>query len=120
VQPSGRLGNAQMYEYVQPQEAGEAFENQQRLRAVAPIERVVVDISAGSKHSDGASSIPDKDIRRAVKAAMADGWELERKGDGHWTLHKGQHKVGVAGTPKNPSAAAIRILRLVRDAQVAS
>lgn len=56
---------------------------------------------------------PNKDIRKAIKEAQNEGWTLERSsGGGHrWgTLRCGFGcKIGIWGTPRQPTTSAKRI-----------
>jgi hypothetical protein len=117
VRPAGKVFGKPAYEYVKPTDAGEKFEAQRKhqLHAVesvataAPKRGTVMGVSKGG----GAEPIPNKDIRKAVAAAIRNGWDLERKGDGHWKLTKpGLPSVSVAGTPSNPTGTADMIRRL--------
>lgn len=117
VQGAGRSLGQTLYQYVKPTEAGGAFEQQRALR-------VVPDESVGTTRSlpvAGTGSMPwdaiaAKPVREAVRDACRAGWQLKKKGDGHWNLIKDGRKVGVAGTPANPDGAADVIRRATRRA----
>lgn len=119
VAPYGRLGRTPMFTYKKPDDAGAAFKAQRRLHTVDPVDVGPTRAYSGPVAGTGshpADVISHPAVRKVVKAAIADGWTLRAKGDGHWDLVKDGSKVGVASTPKNPTAAAVRIARLVRGA----
>lgn len=115
VKADGRSLGQKLYVYCKPTDAGAAFETQHRLRPVgedfstddAPLRGVAV-AGTGSRPED---AIVAKPVRAAVRGAIAAGWTLHPKGDGHWSLRKGDQEVGVAGTPKNPDGTAQLIRR---------
>jgi hypothetical protein len=56
-----------------------------------------------------------------MRDAMGEGFTLEPKGDGHYTLVKGTERIPVPSTPKNPDGTAKRIraqMRQTRSRQV--
>jgi hypothetical protein len=120
-----RFAGQKIYEYVPPKDPGEGFKVQQAQRARLG-ERVDPYIAqlmrqpertqpvAGTGKNQGYTEISAKPVRDAVKWAMGMGWDLVRKGDGHWDLVKGDAKIGVAGTPSNAYGAADIIKRAVR------
>jgi hypothetical protein len=120
VKPDGRLGKAPMYSYIKPTEAGAAFDIQ-KLRAVEVAEIVATSRPSSAPvpgtGSHPADVIAAAAVRRVVKKAIANGWRLQAKGDGHYSLRKGSAEVGVAGTPKNPTGAAAVIERMMRNAE---
>lgn len=117
VSPAGKLGRSPMYAYVKPEDAGAGFDAQQRLRITEDIggpTRTYTGPVAGTG-SHPADVIASTAVRKVVKDAIAQGWQLRPKGDGHFNLVKDGFKVGVAGTPKNPTGAAAVIARQVRN-----
>lgn len=118
VVPAGRLGRSPMYAYVKPHEAGAGFDAQQRLRitdTIGATGRTYTGPVAGTG-SHPADVIASTAVRQVVRRAIGDGWQLMPKGDGHYNLVKDGVKVGVAGTPKNPTGAAAAIARQLRNA----
>jgi hypothetical protein len=115
-----RFGKQKIYEYVPPEGPGKAFEAQQRLRAVpdTPVRGHQAVVGSGRQPLD---MIAHKSVKAAVREAMGEGFTLEPKGDGHYTLVKGTERIPVPSTPKNPDGTAKRIraqMRQTRSRQV--
>jgi hypothetical protein len=116
-----RVFGSPLYEYVKPTDAGDAFHAQQFHRPY-----LVEDVGVGASSLAGSATtgtgrpayemIAAKEVREACKQAMLQGWKLTKKGDGHFLLQKDGRRLGVAGTPKNPSGTADLILRSIRKA----
>jgi hypothetical protein len=119
VRPAGRAMGKALFEHIKPNDPGEAFETQRRLRVVGEpsvaTEAQPHGTVAGVSRSGGSDSLPDKVVREAVKAAERKGWELRPKGDGHYVLVKGARRVPVSSTPRNPDGSADIIRRMTRD-----
>lgn len=114
VKPDGRLGQRQLWAYVPPAGPGKAFEAQQRLRvADEPPPVAGQDIKQSIL-----SMVSDKEIKKVVREALADGWELVRVGGKHpLALVKPGHKqVGISSSPTNSDHAARAIRRQLRAA----
>lgn len=101
------------YRFQKPNEGpGEAFEHQQRLRAVpdAP-QRAATGAVAVAGTGKTLLSALAKEVRPIVADAMKDGWELRARGDGHFELRKGKAHITVVGTPRNAGNAANQVRR---------
>lgn len=116
VRPDGSWAGRQMWAYVAPDGPGEAFKAQQRLRVVEPSLTPGGSGGAGDVKQSILSMISDKEIKKAVRDALADGWELAHVGGKHpLALVKDGHRdVTIASSPKNSGDAAKAIRRQVR------
>lgn len=116
----GKLGVTPTFKYIKPTDTGNAFKNQQDKPLKLAPELAVVDREADPmKMPDGVIagtgntliSAMNGDTKKAVKAAVVDGWTLLEAGSGHFYLSKGYERVRVSKTPQNDSTHAQRVRR---------
>jgi Mn-dependent DtxR family transcriptional regulator len=106
----GKWGKERVYGYVPPAGPGKAFEVQQKLRLVEGPTRTYGGPVAGTgKKGQLYEQVADPSVRAAVREAMGEGYTLERKGDGHFTLVRGVSRITVPSTPLSGDGAAKRI-----------
>jgi hypothetical protein len=112
VRPAGRYGRMPMYAYIKPDDAGERFKAQRERRLVLTAERDV-DVEVVAERGAQAprslvDSVPDKEIQKVCRWAIAQGWRLQQTGGEHiFKLVKpGMRPVTVPSTPRNSGAAA--------------
>jgi bacterioferritin-associated ferredoxin len=107
---AGKWGKEHVFAYVPPEGPGKAFEHQQKLRVVEGTTRAYSGPVAGTgKKGQLYEQISDPSVRRAVREAMGEGYTLESRGDGHFTLVKGTSRIPVPSTPLSGDGAAKRI-----------
>lgn len=119
VQPAGRLGRSPMYSYIKPDDAGEGFDAQRRLRSVETIgmtDRTYAGPVAGTGRSP-ADSINHPALRAVVRKGLSNGWRLHKRGDGHFAMVKpGCAPITVPSSPQNATEEAKSLTRKLRDA----
>jgi hypothetical protein len=117
-----------VYEWVKADEAGAAFEAQQRADAeVRERSRTQLDYHGGLVTGGIAgtgSQLADriaKPIRKVARKAMEQGWELREQGDGHFRLERDGYKpLTIPSTPRSATAAAVSLEAQVRNATAIS
>jgi hypothetical protein len=117
VKSAGRILGKAAYEYVKPDDAGRAFEAQQRLRVVPTPEQHALATALPVRDNSSVrqsliGEVQYKLIRQVVREAVDNGWQLQRTGGGgkHLRLVKGKRRITVPQTPRNEGDMA-RIMR---------
>lgn len=116
VNLAGKVGSKQMYAYCAPEGPGEAFKAQQRLRVVEGS-----DTPASGPHDikqSIVSMVQDKELRKAVREAISQGWELVHAGGKHpmRLVRDDCRPITIVSTPRSSGNAARAVRRAVRNA----
>lgn len=123
VAPDGRVMGKALFTWAEhevPETIAPAPEAARAVRRLSPVPEVG-DLApergtvAGVRKSTVSSAIGDKNVRQACEEAQRRGWEVQRKGSGHFLLVKGPRRVPVSSTPQNGSTQADRIRRMTRE-----
>lgn len=112
--PGQSFGRSPVWEYVPPEDPGQAFLNQQQQRterAEAPVYSDAIENVGGAY----LQALP-KDVRKVAREAIKAGWDLTPGGSGHYQLSRDDRMISISSTPANASAEARALRRRLNGA----